>query len=295
MRRLVAGQLPSRAVLLRQVDILINQLLVDIVGNPYNQSLAGVRSAVAGETRWRLALQGPAKRYQHQWRTPMTVSVHRLRPATSLANEPVEGFSTPSDRVVFIEAAAKKVAELFDVLHIDHRNDHNTCETPQRVAKMLVEEVMRGRFDAPPSITEFDNAQGFDQLIVTGPIDLRSTCAHHLMPIYGHVIIGALPSAEGKIIGLSKYDRIVDYFASRLQIQEELVKQIGAFILDVTAPRGLAVRISAVHMCKTHRGVRAGHRSRMVSTAYYGALADDPSLKAEFIQECIGLERAASC
>ena len=98
-------------------------------------------------------------------------------------------------------------------------------------------------------------------------------CAHHMMPIYGAAYIGILPSADGKIIGLSKYDRIVEYFASRLQIQEELVKQIGQYIMDMTSPRGLAVRISAVHMCKTQRGVRASHRSRMVNTYYWGEMA----------------------
>jgi GTP cyclohydrolase I len=104
--------------------------------------------------------------------------------------------------------------------------------------------------------------------------------------------IGILPAAEGKIIGLSKYDRIVEYFASRFQIQEELVKQIGQYIMDMTSPRGLAVRISAVHMCKTQRGVRASHRSRMVNTYYWGELASDSALKGEFLQECATLDRA---
>ncbi|HLM38826.1 MAG TPA: GTP cyclohydrolase I, partial [Microvirga sp.] len=162
-----------------------------------------------------------------------------------------------ADREAMIAAAAQKVEELFDVLRIDHRNDHNTRETPLRVAKMFVEEILQGRYTAPPRITEFDNAQAYDQLIVTGPLEIRSMCAHHLMPIYGHAVIGILPAADGKIIGLSKYDRIVEYFASRLQIQEELVKQIGQYIMDATKPRGLAVRVSAVHMCKTQRGVRA--------------------------------------
>ncbi|MFC5086579.1 GTP cyclohydrolase I, partial [Microvirga arabica] len=125
-----------------------------------------------------------------------------------------------------------------------------------------------------------------------GPIELRSICAHHLMPIYGQAYIGILPAADGKIIGLSKYDRIVEYFASRFQIQEELVKQIGQYIMDMTAPRGLAVRISAVHMCKTQRGVRASHRSRMVNTYYWGELASDTALKSEFVQECATLDRA---
>ncbi len=191
-----------------------------------------------------------------------------------------------------IRAASAKLEELFDIFQIDHRNDHNTRDTPKRVAKMYVEEIMRGRFCAPPEITEFDNTLGFNDLIVTGPIELRSTCAHHLMPVYGQAFIGVLPDRDGRIIGLSKYDRVVDYFASRLQIQEELVRQIGSYLVEKTAPRGLAVRISAVHMCKTQRGVRSTHQSRMVSSSYWGALADDPALKAEFLQECQGLERA---
>jgi GTP cyclohydrolase I len=112
------------------------------------------------------------------------------------------------------------------------------------------------------------------------------------MPIYGHAYVGILPSAEGKIIGLSKYDRIVDHFASRLQIQEEMVKQIGQYVVDMTKPRGLAVRISAVHMCKTQRGVRASRRSRMVNTYYWGKLAESQDLKNEFLNECIALDRS---
>ena len=220
----------------------------------------------------------------------MSVSIHRLRPPR-LANEGVNGALDPAERAAMIGAAASKLEELFDILQVDHRNDHNTRGTPRRVAKMFVEETMHGRYSEPPEITEFDNAHGFDQLIVTGPIDVRSTCAHHLMPFYGEAFIGILPAHNGKIIGLSKYDRVVNHFASRLQIQEELVKQVGDYLMEKTAPLGLAVRISAVHMCKTQRGVRASHRGRMVCTAYWGVLAEDTSLKAEFLQECIGLKR----
>ncbi|WP_404295107.1 GTP cyclohydrolase I (plasmid) [Microvirga sp. RSM25] len=208
-----------------------------------------------------------------------------------LCNEALNQPLTEAECSVMIAAAARKVEELFDILRIDHRNDHNTRDTPQRVAKMYVEEILAGRYTAPPRITKFDNAQAYDQLIVTGPIELRSMCAHHLMPIHGAAYIGILPSADGKIIGLSKYDRIVEYFAARLQIQEELVKQIGQYIMDMTSPRGLAVRISAVHMCKTQRGVRASHRSRMVNTYYWGEMASDTALKGEFLQECTMLDR----
>jgi GTP cyclohydrolase IA len=209
-----------------------------------------------------------------------------------LCNETLDQPLAEAEREAMIAAAAHKLEELFDILRIDHRNDHNTRETPQRVAKMYVEELLEGRFTAPPKITEFDNAQAYDQLIITGPIELRSMCAHHMMPIYGAAYIGILPSADGKIIGLSKYDRIVEHFASRLQIQEELVKQIGQYVMDMTAPRGLAVRISAVHMCKTQRGVRASHRSRMVNTYYWGEMAEQADLKQEFLQECTALDRA---
>ncbi len=207
------------------------------------------------------------------------------------ANEALDHALSAAEQSAMISSAASKLEELFDILKIDHRNDHNTRDTPRRVAKMFVAETMHGRYASPPEITEFENAQAFDQLLVTGPIEVRSTCAHHMMPIFGHAYIGVLPSADGKIIGLSKYDRIVDYFASRLQIQEELVKQIGNYITEKTAPQGLAVRLSAVHMCKTHRGVRSTHKGRMVTTAYFGDMANDRQLKQEFLQECIGLER----
>jgi GTP cyclohydrolase IA len=209
-------------------------------------------------------------------------------------NEALDQPLDDDERTAMIKVAAQKVEELFDVLRIDHRNDHNTRETPQRVAKMFVEEILQGRYTAPPRITEFDNAQAYDQLIVTGPLEIRSMCAHHLMPIYGHAVIGILPAADGKIIGLSKYDRIVEYFASRLQIQEELVKQIGQYIMDATRPRGLAVRVSAVHMCKTQRGVRASRRSRMVNTYYWGEMAKDAGLKSEFMHECVALDRSGA-
>lgn len=219
----------------------------------------------------------------------MKSNILRMVPAR-LCNEAVEGFSTPAEREALKAQAAQKIEELFDILKIDYRNDHNTRETPQRVAKMYVEEILAGRYNEAPKITEFENAQNYDDLIVTGPIEVRSMCAHHMMPIYGHAYVGILPAVEGKIIGLSKYDRIIEYFSARLQIQEEMVKQIQNFIVETTNPRGLAVRVSAVHMCKTHRGVRASHKSRMVNSCFYGELQSNQALRQEFLQECAILE-----
>jgi GTP cyclohydrolase I len=200
---------------------------------------------------------------------------------------------SPIERAQMVAVAADKIAELLSVLQVDHKSDHNTRGTPERVARMLVNEVMKGRFVSPPELTEFANATGSKELIVTGPIEVRSTCAHHLMPIYGNAYIGVLPSEAGEVIGLSKYDRVVEHFSLRLQIQEELTHQIGQYLMQHTRPAGLAVRISAVHMCKTHRGVRASHNSRMVTSKYFGVLSQRPEMRAEFLQECALLERSA--
>jgi GTP cyclohydrolase I len=211
-------------------------------------------------------------------------NIHRLRPPR-LANEAVDEALSGEERSAMISAAATKLAELFDILRIDHENDRNTRDTPLRVARMFVDEIMHGRFSSPPVLTGFESAVRSDQLIITGPIDIRSTCAHHLMPIYGEAFVGVLPAVNGKVIGLSKYDRVVNFFCSRLQMQEELVEQIGHFLMDETDSVGVAVRISAVHMCKTHRGVRGNQRGRMVTSAYFGALETDQNRKEEFLKE----------
>jgi GTP cyclohydrolase I len=137
-----------------------------------------------------------------------------------------------------IDAAAQKVGELLEILQIDHRSDANTQDTPHRVARMYVNELLAGRFTAPPRLTEFDTVESSGELMVTGPIELRSTCAHHLMPIFGTATIGVI-AADGRIIGLSKYDRVVHYFARRFQVQEELTRQIGDYLMERTEPRGL--------------------------------------------------------
>ena len=222
----------------------------------------------------------------------MSVTIRRLKPSPVAANEALDNVLSAGEREAMICAAAGKLEDLLDILQVDHRNDPNTRGTPGRVAKMLVNELMRGRFSPLPSLTDFDNRLAYEGLIVTGPIEVRSTCAHHMMPIRGEAFIGVLPSASGKVLGLSKYDRIVDHFAARFQTQEELVQQIGDFLWQNTAPRGLAIRISAVHMCRTHRGVRASS-GRMVTNAYFGAFSTEPQMKDEFLRECASVEASA--
>ena len=156
----------------------------------------------------------------------LSLRSRELRPR--LGNSALSRPLSASDRTQMVEAATVKIAELLSVLRVDHEFDHNTRDTPGRVAKMLVNEVMNGRYTSPPELTRFDNAMGSKELIVTGPIDVRSTCAHHLMPIYGEAYIGVLPSMESGVIGLSKYDRVVDHFASRLGVDRvDIVEQGG--------------------------------------------------------------------
>src|SRR4028119_1013809 len=104
----------------------------------------------------------------------MTTPFHRIRRAR-LSNQAIDGYLDASEQQQMIDGAARKLEELFDVLQIDHQNDHNTRDTPRRVAKMFVAELLKGRYNAPPEITDFDNANSYDGLIVTGPIDVRST------------------------------------------------------------------------------------------------------------------------
>ena len=221
----------------------------------------------------------------------MNVPLRRLQPRPVAANEALANPLRDHERDEMVCAAVAKLEELLDILRVDHRSDPNTLGTPERVAKMLVDETMRGRFSPAPKLTDFENTLGYEGLIVSGPIEVRSTCAHHLMPIYGAAYVGILTSATGRVVGLSKYDRVVDYFAGRLQTQEEMAQQIGSYLWEATAPRGLAVRISAVHMCRTHRGVRAGS-GRMITGAWFGELATGPA-REEFLRECAALEATA--
>jgi GTP cyclohydrolase IA len=222
------------------------------------------------------------------------LATRRLETHPTLGNWALPRPLSSIERAQMVESATQKIAELLAVLKVDCASDHNTRDTPGRVARMFVNDLMAGRFTAPPKLTKFDNPSNLKELIVTGPIALRSTCAHHLMPIYGEAYIGVLPSAAGGVIGLSKYDRVVEHFSARLQIQEELTHQIGAYLMEQTFPAGLAVRISAVHMCKTHRGVRASHASRMVTSEYFGSFSDRPDIRAEFSRECVSLERSVA-
>jgi GTP cyclohydrolase I len=176
---------------------------------------------------------------------------------------------------------ADKMREVLRSLVIDIDHDHNSADTAERVAKMFVREVFSGRYQPAPSVTAFPNVEHVNELIVVGPITVRSACSHHMCPIMGKLWVGILPKAESKLIGLSKYARIADWIMSRPQIQEEAVKHLADHLETEIEPAGLAVVVKANHFCMHWRGVK--DESQMTSSVMRGQLHESQALRQEFL------------
>ena len=174
-----------------------------------------------------------------------------------------------------------RVQALLESLVIDTTNDHNTQDTARRVAKMYLKEVFRGRYEAMPAVTEFPNVERLSELIVVGPITVRSACSHHLCPILGKIWIGVLPNANSKLIGLSKYARVADWVMSRPQIQEEAVKTLADELERLLIPDGLAVIMEADHFCLHWRGVK--DETSMTSSIMRGSFLKSDALRRELL------------
>ncbi len=177
---------------------------------------------------------------------------------------------------------AQKMQGVLQSLVIDTESDHNTNETAKRVAKMFVEEVFRGRYVPMPSVTEFPNFSRLNELMIVGPIKVRSACSHHLCPIIGRVWIGIMPNEFSNLIGLSKYARICDWVMSRPQIQEEAVTMLAEELQNRVKPDGLAIVMEADHFCMHWRGVK-DDESVMTNSVMRGAFLRDANLRREFL------------
>ena len=175
-----------------------------------------------------------------------------------------------------------KMHEVLRSLVIDTDSDHNTNETAKRVARMFLTEVFRGRYVAMPSVTEFPNASRLNELMIVGPVKVRSACSHHLCPILGRVWIGVLPNEHSNLIGLSKYARICEWIMSRPQIQEEAVIMLANELQDRVKPDGLAIVMEADHFCMHWRGVK-DDESMMTNSVMRGSFLKDPNLRREFL------------
>ncbi len=202
-------------------------------------------------------------------------------------NDNISEHVTEKDLKKMQRDVEKYFQKVLESLKIDTENDHNTQETAKRVAKMMVREVFAGRYEPKPRITSFPNATAYDELYLTGPIKIRSTCAHHFQPIVGNAWVGIFPGKN--VIGLSKFNRLVDWVASRPQIQEEMTVQIADIIEQETQAEGVAVVVKAEHMCMTHRGVRE-HESDMTTSVVRGSLREEESQKREFFNLLKGMK-----
>jgi GTP cyclohydrolase I len=198
------------------------------------------------------------------------------------ANDNISQFIKPGELELLLDEVEEKIGGVLDSLVIDRKRDHNTKDTARRVAKMYLREVFRGRYDNAPTITEFPNAEKINELMIVGPISVRSACSHHFCPVIGRVWVGVVPNADTNVIGLSKYARLVGWIMERPQIQEEAVSQLAKLIEDKTKPDGLAVVMEAEHYCMTWRGVK-DNGNKMVNSVMRGTFLVNPSLRQEFL------------
>ena len=175
-----------------------------------------------------------------------------------------------------------KMQEVLHALVIDTDGDHNTHQTAQRIAKMFLTEVFRGRYVPMPHVTEFPNVDRLNELMIVGPIKVRSACSHHLVPIMGRVWIGILPNEHSNLIGLSKYARICEWIMSRPQIQEEAVTMLANQLHERVKPDGLAIVMETDHFCMQWRGVK-DDESMMTNSVMRGAFLKDANLRREFL------------
>lgn len=178
-----------------------------------------------------------------------------------------------------IKEAELKYGEFLSALQFNWKDDPNMKDTPKRVAKMYVNELYCGLYDSPPTITAFDNVNKYDGIVFQGSIPVFSTCSHHALPFIGKAHVAYLPGS--KVIGLSKLNRIVEWFARRPQVQENLTMQIHDYLNDVCEDNGgIAVLIECNHLCACVRGVK--HNSIMKTAKVSGAFKNDPAAREEF-------------
>ena len=217
--------------------------------------------------------------------TPVSVKIReRLQAARKRfnANDNIAEFIEPGELALLLDEVEIKMQGVLDSLVINTETDHNTQNTARRVAKMYVSEVFNGRYVPPPAITEFPNAEHLNELMIVGPLTVRSACSHHFCPVMGKIWIGVMPNEHTNVIGLSKYARLVDWIRGRPQIQEEAVGQLADVIMEMTQPDGLAIVMEASHFCMSWRGVRELD-SKMLNSVMRGVFLKDANLRREFL------------
>ncbi len=217
--------------------------------------------------------------------TPVSVKIReRIKAARKRfnANDNIADYIQPGELDLLLDEVEVKMKGVLSSLVIDTDNDHNTDNTARRVAKMYLKEVFQGRYVTAPPITEFPNAEHLNELMIVGPITVRSACSHHFCPIMGKLWIGVLPNEHTNVIGLSKYARLAEWVMGRPQIQEEAVVQLADLIQQKTQPDGLAIVMEASHFCMSWRGVK-DLDSKMINSVMRGSFLKDANLRREFL------------
>jgi GTP cyclohydrolase I len=188
---------------------------------------------------------------------------------------------TEFEKHYIIEDAARAFGDFLTALGCDWENDPNSSDTPRRVAKAYVNDLWKGRYEPMDKVTAFPS-DGYDGVVQESNIPVTSMCSHHHQNIQGRVSIAYLPSANGKVIGLSKLNRIVEQFARRGAIQEQLTVAIHNAVDKICEQNlGVAVMISATHNCVSCRGVK--HQGASMQTAKLsGCFLNEDSARAEF-------------
>jgi len=216
---------------------------------------------------------------------PLSVVIRRrieAQKARFHANDNISAFIKPGELEGLVEEVAQKMQAVLESLVIDTENDHNTQNTSRRVAKMYVQEVFNGRYVDQPTLTKFPNVSRLNELMIIGPITVRSACSHHLCPIMGRIWIAVLPSKESALIGLSKYSRLTEWVMCRPQIQEEAVVELADMLEKKIKPVGVAVVMDADHFCMQWRGVK-DLDSKMINSVMRGSFLKDSNLRREFL------------
>ncbi len=217
--------------------------------------------------------------------TPISVKIRERLAASRkryYANDNIAEFIEPGELEKLLDEVEGKMKGVLDSMVIDTEHDHNTGDTARRVAKMYLTEVFRGRYVKAPTITEFPNVGHLNELMIVGPITVRSACSHHFCPVIGQIWIGVMPNEHTNVIGLSKYARLAEWVMGRPQIQEEAVVQLADLIQEKTQPDGLAIVMEASHFCMSWRGVK-DMDSKMINSVMRGVFLKDPSLRREFL------------
>jgi GTP cyclohydrolase I len=218
-------------------------------------------------------------------RTPVADRIRqRIRKAGARfhANDNISDYIEPGEIDDLQREIELKMAEVLRALVIDTESDHNTIDTARRVAKMYLKEVFGGRYRPQPPVTEFPNVGRLNELMIIGPVTVRSACSHHLCPIIGRTWVGVMPNEHSALIGLSKYARLVEWVMTRPQIQEEAMAQLAELLQDKMQPDGLAIVMEADHYCMQWRGVK-DMNSKMTNSIMRGSFLKDPNLRREFL------------